>query len=327
MSDEGSKPDSGTGDEPIFPKVQELSTADDALRLIDACLSVEDGNWEVSVKTRASFRVPRIEARFLALETAAKAADPTVDFRYEFRRQCETTAKSLADKKFVWAKPEFASSQIVKALKGEAVRFDKAVVLSVTANHFADELSFPWELALDDARGKSVRVAWHGVAAQMFFFKDLALRLQEAEADLRTKTGDYLFSIMKEIPEIIGQPLSFVEDAAVVAPDPRVKNVTPSGEPTLASYRPLRKLYKFLQRVPMTRVRFQETHLARKENILQQKTAMTRRKSTNLELIDATQKITTGPYGWPSADGERSFPPADDLNIPDAIERVLEPPL
>ena len=275
----------------------------DAAVFLDAWL-INDLGWLDAVGTRTMFRIPRFDVRWNALlnKSGTTFHGNRSVLQFLFRQRALSIAGKFARLPgTAWCDSDFGAGQLTAAIANRPLGFDKAIVIASTFN----------ELAVENGIGEVYQVGAHEIAACVFWFADLYGWFQKAIGSAIRKNQDQS-DVMRLMSDFSGQSSLMLTALIGQAPNSVAFADLDKAAKWTASYRTLRAILKALaEYVPDV----DEVGL-RDQRILRKAYTGANKRAQLDESIEATQRITKPPYGWPPDGNPWDDYPPDPVVLP-----------
>lgn len=265
----------------------------------------DNDDWYQAVRQGAYFRVPGFPRAYDAL---ARHLDVNGELlRATLSAECKTISEGIS-----WITGDFGTAQIDRALKGDHLQLQKAIVLVLGVN----ELISKRIDGVEDDKARedlaSFRFGPHSIVSCTFFFFDVYRVYQAVQNDLGSK-----HDVLGELSERAGQPRSVIRELIEAPVNARKATVSAidRASSVMASYPTLRTIFKYFEQQPAgaqilgTRDRtdwIQRLHVG-----------SGKKKSSSEEKISFAKKITRPPYDWDREPGEALYPGDSQDDLPE----------
>lgn len=281
-------------------KMDVVTDIDEAARLLDVNLVSLDDDWSGGIGQSQFFRIPAFGQAFAALEARRTT------FSLQFVIQATELAFEISrdSQPRGWCEDSYTQRQLDLAIRGQPMRFDKAVVSVLTLNGIARTL-------------KKEPMPEHSIVCCAFRFPELpdlvtiAARDQMREAarrDIPLTEEGAREHVLQHLQAATKQRRIFIDKLLN-----KMKSKSGRREVEVtASYPTMRALYKALKAYPSLRHRFVEEP---REGMIPLRRRRDHVASAVAEELVESGRVDRPPYGWDSEAGG-SFPAEIDPGQP-----------
>lgn len=276
-----------------------LKDIDEAARLLDVNLLPLD-DWSGGIGQSQFFRMPDFASAYAALEArrptfALQFVIQATELAFEISRESEPRG---------WCEDSYTQRQLDLAIRGQPMRFDKAVISVLTLNGLARAM-------------EKKKLSPHPIVCCAFRFPELAALVALAERDQQREAARRGISLTEEqARDHVLQHLQTATKQRRIFIEKLLNKVkSKSGRRDVevtASYPTLRALYKALKAYPSLRQRFVEEP---REGMIPLRRRRDHVASAVPEESVAAGRINRPPYGW-DGQSKRDVPPEIDPGRP-----------